>query len=59
MPIQQVHHLSVEIRSTDAGIAERLVSVSNANLVSAAEQVVVAPLRSYLAAVNESETVSR
>ncbi len=55
MPIQQVHHLSVEIRSTDAGIAERLVSVSNANLVSAAEQVVVAPLRSYLAAVNESE----
>src|SRR5438128_77710 len=36
MPIQQVHHLRVEIRSTDAGIAERLISVSNANLVSTA-----------------------
>src|SRR2546425_9011649 len=57
MPVQQVHHLRVEIRSTDAGIAERLISVSNSHLVSTAEQVVVAHLRPYLAAVNESETV--
>src|SRR5947208_3265236 len=57
MPIQQVHQLSVEIRPTDAGIAECLISVSNSNLVSTADQVVVAPLRGYLAAVNESEAV--
>src|SRR5437660_7231621 len=57
MPIQQVHHVRIEIRSTDAGIAECLISVSNANLVSTAKQVVVAPLRCYLAAVNESEGV--
>src|SRR5438094_753133 len=57
MPIQQVHQLSVEIRSTGAGIAERLISVSDSNLVSTAEQVVVARLRCNLAAVNESEAV--
>src|SRR5204863_2437821 len=28
MPIQQVHHVRIEIRSTDAGIAECLISVS-------------------------------
>src|SRR2546428_2846309 len=36
MPIQQMHQLSVEVRSTDAGIAECLISVNNSNLVSAA-----------------------
>ena len=57
MPIEQVHQLSVEICSAGAGIAKRLISVSDSNLVSTAEQVVVARLRCYFAAVNESEAV--